>query len=116
MEQPDCDARAFAENRDGDSLRAATAASLKGCYGQGRLGASNTEASRLLQFLGSLLKVPINRTADKLCHWSARFLGQRQQLLELLFLQEEGCALHDHIVSHVCLYVHRAHVLGEDVV
>jgi hypothetical protein len=54
-EHPDCGAWAFAENSDGDSLRLARAASLKGCYGQGRLGARNTVASRLFQFLCSFL-------------------------------------------------------------
>jgi len=52
-------------------------------------------ALRLLQFLGSLQKVLVNRTADEFRHRSARLLGQLQQLLQLLFLQEEGCPLHD---------------------
>ena len=66
---------------------------------------SNTVASRLFQFLGSLLQVLINRTPDEFGNRSARLLGQRQQLLELLFLQEEGCALHGHTVlyRHTCV-------------
>lgn len=83
-----------------------------GCFGQGRQGASNTLSLRLLQFLSPLLKVLVNRTADEFRHRSARLLRQRQQLLELLFLQEEGCALHGHIVSYRHTCVHRTIVLG----
>ena len=40
LEQPECAARAFAENSDGDSLRAATAASNQAApLGQGRQAA-----------------------------------------------------------------------------
>jgi hypothetical protein len=100
VERPDSEARVFAENNGGDSLRLAIAASNTGRFGQGRRGASNTMALRLLQFLGSLQQVLVNRTSNEFCDWSARFLGQRQQLLELLFLQEEGCPLHDHTVPY----------------
>jgi hypothetical protein len=44
--------------------------------GQGRPGADNTEASRLLQFFRSLVKVLVNRTPDEFCHRSARLIGQ----------------------------------------
>ncbi|HTS04606.1 MAG TPA: hypothetical protein VMP68_03415, partial [Candidatus Eisenbacteria bacterium] len=67
---------------------------------------------RLLQFLGSIKQVAIYGTPDEFSNRSARFLGQRQQLLELLFLQEEGCALHGHTVPYVCLYVHRTGAPG----
>jgi hypothetical protein len=56
---------------------------------------SNTVASRLLKFLSSLLKVLVNRTPDEFSHRSARLLGQRQQLLELLLFEEECRPLHD---------------------
>jgi hypothetical protein len=71
-----------------------------GCVGQGRRGACNTEASRLLQFLGSLVKILVNRTADEFRHRSACLVGQLLQLLDLLLFEEEGCPLHDHIVSY----------------
>jgi hypothetical protein len=45
-----------------------------GC-GQGLRGVTSTVASRLLQFLGSLLKVLINRTPDEFCHRSACLVG-----------------------------------------
>jgi hypothetical protein len=65
-------------------------------------------ASRLLQFLGSLQKVLVNRTADEFRYRSARLLGQQQQLLELLFFEEECRPLHDHTVSHRHIYVNGA--------
>jgi hypothetical protein len=74
------------------------------CFGQGGLGADYTVASRLLQFFCSLPKVVVNRTPDKLCHRSACLVGQYLELLELVFLQEEGCPLHDHTIPyrHTC--------------
>ena len=83
---------------------------LSGCFGQGRLGASNTVASRLFQFLSSLQKVLVNCSADKFGNRSARLVGQFHQPLELFFLQEEGCPLHDHIVSYRHTCVHRPEV------
>ena len=52
---------AFAEYKDSGSLRIAMAASIQGCFGQGRRGADNTVASRLLLALQEL----INRFADQ---------------------------------------------------
>jgi hypothetical protein len=66
----------------------------------GRCGADNTVASRLLQFFRSLQKVLVDRTADEFGHRSASFRGQHLQLLDLLFFEEEGRALHGHIVPY----------------
>jgi hypothetical protein len=76
----------------------------------GASGGCNRSASRLLQILGSFLKVPINRSSDQFSERSTRLVGQLLQLLNLLFFQEEGCPLHDHIVPHVCLYGNRPKV------
>jgi len=62
-------------------------------------------ASRLLQFLASLLKVPINCTSNEFRNRSARLLTERRQLLELFFLQEESRPLHGHTVSYTGIYV-----------
>jgi hypothetical protein len=68
--------------------------------GQGRRGATNTVAPRLLQFLGSLLKVFVNRTPDEFGNRSACPVGKNQQFLELVFLQEEGRSFHVHIIAY----------------
>ncbi len=95
MERPGCETRVFAENSGSDSLRVAMQPPIKVAVGQGRRGARNTVASRLLQFLGSLQKVLVNRTADEFCHRSARLLGQLLELFKLLFFEEECCPPHD---------------------
>jgi hypothetical protein len=61
--------------------------SPKGCLGQGRRGADNTEVPRLLQFLGSLPKVFVNRSPDEFCHRSARLLGEWGQTESSLALK-----------------------------
>ena len=71
-----------------------------GCFGQGRRPGANRMALRSLQFLSPLPKVSVNRTSYKLGDRSASLFGQRLKLLELLFFEEEGCPLHDHIVLY----------------
>ena len=66
-----------ARGRTADRIREAMAASNTGCCGQGRRGADYTVASRLLQFLCSLLKVLVDGTPDEFRHRSARLFGQR---------------------------------------
>jgi hypothetical protein len=99
VEQPGCETRVFAENSGSDSLRRANAASNQVVW-SGTPRCSNTVASRLLQFLGSLLQVLIKGTADEFRHRSARFLGQLLELFKLLFFEEECCPFHDHMVAH----------------
>jgi hypothetical protein len=110
MEASVCTIPTFAENSESDSVRIATAASLKGCFGQGRRGVGSAVASRLLQFLGSLQKIRVNRTAYEFGDWSASLVGQRLQLLELVFLQEESRPLHCHTVSYRHTYGNRTEV------
>jgi hypothetical protein len=63
-------------------------------------------ALRLLQFLGSLQKILVNRTPDEFRQRSAGLFGQPFQLLQLVFLEEQGRALHVPILYHRHTYIH----------
>jgi hypothetical protein len=81
------------------TIRLAIAASYSGCVGQGRPGADNTEASRLLQFFRSLVKVLVNRTPDEFRDRSACLVGQLLQLFDLLLFEKEGRPFHDRMIT-----------------
>jgi hypothetical protein len=86
-------AEGFVENRVSDSLPAAIQPPSKVVWSGASSGCNRT-ASRLLQFLCSFLKVPINRSSDQFGKRSTRPVGQLLQLLDLLLFEEEGCPLH----------------------
>jgi hypothetical protein len=54
------------------------------------------------------MKIFVNGTPDEFGYRSARLLRERLQFLDLLFFEEEGCPLHDHIVPYRHIYGNRA--------
>jgi hypothetical protein len=93
VERPDSEAWVFAKNNGGDSLRLAIAASNTGRFGQGRRGASNTMASRLLlpfqELVNSLANEPRNR--------NILTVSNLLQSLYLLWLEADGSEFLPHV-------------------